>query len=76
MKPMVLSKDESVGQPAEGEASADREYIAGLEKGMAVLELFSSRCPKLTPMAAGQLTDAFAPSRNWVTCASTASNTR
>jgi len=44
------------GSPAAEETLVDREYIAGLEKGLAVLELFSSRCPRLTPMAAAKLT--------------------
>jgi IclR family pca regulon transcriptional regulator len=38
------------------EQTVDREYIAGLEKGFAVLEQFSNRHPQLTPMQAATLT--------------------
>jgi IclR family pca regulon transcriptional regulator len=38
------------------QTQADREYIAGLEKGLAVLEQFNSRNPQLTPMQAAGLT--------------------
>ena len=34
----------------------DREYIAGLEKGLSVLELFTRDHPQLTPMKVAQLT--------------------
>ncbi|MDB5942593.1 MAG: IclR family transcriptional regulator [Ramlibacter sp.] len=42
--------------PAPHQEPPDREYIAGLEKGLAVLELFGHRCPQMTPMQAAKLT--------------------
>lgn len=47
--------NDTIERPAPEERE-DREYISGLEKGFAVLELFSSATPQLTPMKAANLT--------------------
>jgi IclR family pca regulon transcriptional regulator len=52
---MPSSADESIS-PHTASGHPDREYIAGLEKGLSVLELFSSLNPQLTPMKVATLT--------------------
>jgi len=52
----TVSKQDALPQlEEEKENGNDREYIAGLEKGIAVLELFSNQYPKLAPIQAAQL---------------------